>query len=184
MLGSLIVPWLVVIFFVGSGGGASLAAEDNPAWDGRKNITLGAMFQEEFRLKEGVQVIQPEGILYRVLATGTGRTPKSTDRVIVQYEGRHVDGKIFDAAKGEGYETRVDRNIRGWIEVLPRMREGDRWEVVIPSHLAYGANGQTIFDRKKAREIRIEPNETLIFVIELIQVLEPGKKSQSNPAGS
>lgn len=176
------VFWLTVFLAGWIGGRAWPASEENPAWDGRKNITLGAMFQEQYRQKEGVQVIEPEGILYRVLTPGTGRTPKATDRVLVQYEGRHVDGKIFDSA--EDYNTRVDRNLPGWIEVLPRMREGDRWEVVIPSHLAYGANGQMIFNRKKGQEIRIEPNETLIFVIELIQVFEPGKKSDSRSAKS
>lgn len=176
--------WASVTLVLSAGFLEAQTPEESPARDGRKNITLGAMFQEEYLRKEGVQVIRPAGILYRVLASGTGRTPKATDRVLVQYEGRHVDGTIFDTSRKEGYETRVDRNIQGWIEVLPRMREGDRWEVVIPSHLAYGANGQTIFDRKKGQEIRIEPNETLIFVIELIDVFEPGKKNENQPAKS
>jgi len=146
-----------------------MAAAINAEQGGRRNITLGAMFQEEFRQKEGVQELK-SGVLYRVEATGTGRTPKLSDRVKVRYEGRHVDGRVFDKSRGEEpQEFRVDRTVAGWQEVLPLMREGDKWEVVVPSHLAYGARGSAFGN--------IGPNETLAFTIELVDVMEPGEKS-------
>ena len=147
----------------------AMAAAINAEQGGRRNITLGAMFQEEFRQKEGVQELK-SGVLYRVEATGTGRTPKLSDRVKVRYEGRHVDGRVFDKSRGEEpQEFRVDRTVAGWQEVLPLMREGDKWEVVVPSHLAYGARGSAFGN--------IGPNETLAFTIELVDVMEPGEKS-------
>ena len=136
---------------------------------GRKNITLGAMFQEEFRQQEGVKELK-NGVLYRVEASGSGKNPKVSDRVKVRYEGRHVDGRVFDKSKGEDpQEFRVDRTVSGWQEVLPLMREGDKWVVVIPSHLAYGAKGNPVGN--------IGPNETLAFTIELVRVMDPGEKS-------
>jgi len=138
---------------------------------GRHNITQGAIFSDDFRQQEGVQELK-NGILYKVEVSGSGKTPKLSDRVKVRYEGRHVDGRVFDKSKGEEPQEfpRVDRTVAGWQEVLPRMREGDKWRVVIPSHLAYGATG-TPFGN-------IGPNETLDFTIELVEVLEPVKKTE------
>jgi len=135
----------------------------------RRNITLGAMFQEEFRQQEGVKELKG-GLLYKVEQSGTGRMPKLSDKVRVLYEGRRVDGQIFDQTKEqEPREFRLNREmIPGWQEVLPLMREGDRWEVVIPSHLAYSARGNPVG--------KISPNETLVFKIELVQVIDPGEK--------
>jgi len=141
---------------------------------GRRNITLGAMFSEEFRQQEGAQELK-NGILYKILTTGKGKTPKTSDSVKVKYEGRHVDGRIFDEKwKEEPARFRVDRNtIMGWQEVLPRMREGDKWEIVIPSHLAYGATGKYGKD-----DGSIGANETLVFLIELVEVEDPTKKAE------
>ncbi|MEY5062655.1 MAG: hypothetical protein RLZZ112_619, partial [Verrucomicrobiota bacterium] len=87
----------------------AMAAAINAEQGGRRNITLGAMFQDEFRQREGVKEIKG-GLLYRVEASGTGKTPKLSDRVRVRYEGRHVDGRVFDKSKGEeSQEFRVDR---------------------------------------------------------------------------
>ena len=135
----------------------------------RRNITLGAMFREEFKQLEGVQELK-SGILYKVEATGTGKTPKLSDWVRVNYAGKHVDGRVFDKSKGEPVRMRVDRTVPGWQEVLPRMREGDKWEVVIPSHLGYGAKGTGAGN--------IGANETLVFTIELVEVEDPLKKAE------
>ena len=149
----------------------AMAAAINAEQGGRKNITLGAMYQEEFRQQEGVKQLKG-GILYKVEASGTGKTPKLSDRVRVRYEGRHVDGRVFDKSKGEEpQEFRVDRTVAGWQEVLPLMREGDNWEVVVPSHLAYGAKGSSYGN--------IGANETLVFTIQLLDVMEPGEKNAS-----
>ena len=147
----------------------AMAAAIHAEQGGRKNITLGAMFQEEFRQQDGVKELKG-GLLYKVEVSGSGKTPKLSDRVKVRYEGRHVDGRVFDKSKGEEpQEFRVDRTVAGWQEVLPLMREGDKWEVVVPSHLAYGAKGSPFGN--------IGPNETLVFTIELVDVMDPGEKS-------
>lgn len=163
--------WLILGMTVGA---ETEEAETSAEQGARRNITLGAMFQEEFRQKEGVQELKG-GILYKAEVNGSGKTPKLSDRVRVHYEGRHVDGRVFDKSKGDKpQEFRVDRTVPGWQEVLPLMREGDKWEVVVPSHLAYGAKGTPYGN--------IGPNETLIFTIELVKVLDPGEKSA--PLGS
>jgi len=166
-------PWLAGMLLTGMAWAEDLdgamAAAIHAEQGGRKNITLGAMFQEEFRQQEGVRELKG-GVLYKVEVSGTGKTPKLSDRVKVRYEGRHVDGRVFDKSKGDDpQEFRVDRTVTGWQEVLPLMREGDKWEVVVPSHLAYGAKGSPYGN--------IGPNETLVFTIELVDILDPGEKS-------
>ena len=183
----LAVPVLVVVFrrLVGLGLVGSVGAEEEAPVAGeseareemqasadkgaRRNITLGAMFREEFKELEGVQELK-SGILYKVEATGTGKTPKLSDWVRVNYAGKHVDGRVFDQSKEEPVRMRVDRTVPGWQEVLPRMREGDKWEVVIPSHLGYGAKGTGAGN--------IGANETLVFTIELVEVEDPLKKAE------
>ena len=139
----------------------------------RKNITLGAMYCEEFKQQEGVRTLK-NGIMYKVEATGKGKTPKTSNWIKVNYVGKHVDGKVFEKSKeGEPVRFRVDRTVAGWEDVLPRMREGDKWEIVIPSHLAYGATGK--YGREDGT---IGANETLVFLIELVEVEDPAKKSE------
>ena len=147
--------------------GSNLQAETGA----RKNITLGAMFREEFKQQEGVQELKC-GVMYKVEASGKGKTPKLSDWIKVSYAGKHVDGRVFDKSKeGEPARLRVDRTVPGWQEVLPRMREGDKWEVVIPSQLGYGAKGTGAGN--------IGANETLVFTIELVEVEDPSKKSEA-----
>ncbi len=160
-----VVAWILALPLLG------IAEEEiaDPEQGGRRNITLGAMFREEFAQQEGAKELK-NGLLYRVEETGAGKTPKLSDRVKVWYEGRRVDGQIFDqTAENESREFRINRDvIPGWQEVLPLMREGDKWEVVIPPELAYGAKGHPFG--------KIGPNETLVFKIKLVQVLEPREK--------
>jgi len=137
----------------------------------RRNITLGAMFREEFKQLEGVQELKC-GVMYKVEASGKGKTPKLSDWIKVNYAGKHVDGRVFDKSKeGEPARLRVDRTVPGWQEVLPRMREGDKWEVVIPSQLGYGAKGTVAGN--------IGANETLVFTIELVEVEDASKKTEA-----
>ena len=162
-----VLPWILPFFFCVEVVGEESSEEGK---GGRHNITQGAIFTEDFRQQEGVQELK-NGILYKVITTGKGKTPKTSDRVKVNYFGRHVDGRVFDQSKeGQPGEFRVDRTVAGWQDVLPRMREGDKWEVVIPSHLAYGASGTPYGN--------IGPNETLVFSMELVEVLEPAKKNE------
>jgi FKBP-type peptidyl-prolyl cis-trans isomerase FklB len=109
----------------------------------------------------------PSGIQYVVLHQGTGTvSPTVTSRVTVNYRGMLVDGTEFDStwAHGAPVSFTVDKVIRGWQDVIPRMHVGDRWKVVIPPRLAYGEAGALP---------RIGPNEALVFEIELLDI-KPG----------
>ena len=176
--------WLIAFAFSGmvqaeDEGGVSTASEEAAKEEmqvgvekgARRNITLGAMFREEFQQQEGVTALK-SGVLYKVEVAGKGKTPKLSDWIKVNYAGKHVDGRVFDKSKeGEPARMRVDRTVPGWQEVLPRMREGDKWEVVIPSHLGYGAKGTGAGN--------IGANETLVFSIELVEVEDPAKKAEA-----
>ena len=106
----------------------------------------------------------PSGIQYAVLKQGTGSVhPRVESMVTVNYRGMLIDGTEFDSswAHGAPVSFMVDKVIRGWQDVIPRMRVGDRWKVVIPPQLAYGERGQLP---------RIGPNEALVFEIELLEI--------------
>ncbi len=126
-----------------------------------KNKEEEEKFFEENEKKEGV-ITLPSGIQYKVLKSGNGKSPKATDKVVVNYIGKYIDGTEFDNSykRGKPFETQVSGVIKGWTEILQLMKEGDKWEVYIPSKLAYGERGSG----------RIEPNKTLIFEIELLKV--------------
>ena len=109
----------------------------------------------------------PSGLRYRVIKSGTGRTPTPADTVTVSYRGTLVDGFVFDETKeGETANLPVARLIAGWREALTLMKEGDEWELVVPAELGYG----------KARSGDIPGNQTLIFQMHLIRVLQPGAR--------
>ena len=102
------------------------------------------------------------GLKYKVLRKGDGRSPKATDIVKVNYEGKLLNGTIFDSSyqRGEPIEFPLNRVIPGWTEGLQLMQEGAEYEFLIPSNLAYGPQGAG----------PIPPNSDLIFTVELIQV--------------
>ena len=122
----------------------------------------GEAFQVEYSQRQGV-VATASGLQYRVIETGEGRSPGPADTVVVHYVGQLIDGTEFDSSKGRGTPATFSLGgiIPGWQEALQLMREGDIWEVVIPSELAYGVQGAGG---------SIGPNETLVFEIELISV--------------
>ena len=122
----------------------------------------GEAFQVEYSQRQGV-VATASGLQYRVIETGEGRSPGPADTVVVHYVGQLIDGTEFDSSKGRGTPATFSLGgiIPGWQEALQLMHEGDVWEVVIPSELAYGARGAGT---------SIGPNETLVFEIELISV--------------
>ena len=122
----------------------------------------GEAFQAEYSQRQGV-VATASGLQYRVIETGKGRSPGPADTVVVHYVGRLIDGTEFDSSRARGTPATFSLGgiIPGWQEALQLMREGDTWEVVIPSELAYGARGAGT---------SIGPNETLVFEIELISV--------------
>jgi len=131
---------------------------------GEKNKREGGIFLETNKKKEGVQTL-PSGLQYKVLKAGAGKKPTATDTVTVHYRGTLIDGKEFDSSyrRGKPATFPVNGVIPGWTEALPLMEEGAKWELFIPSNLAYGERGA-------GRDIG--PNATLIFEVELISIEE------------
>jgi FKBP-type peptidyl-prolyl cis-trans isomerase FklB len=127
------------------------------------NIEKGDSFLEENKKKDNV-ITLPSGLQYEVLTEGTGKKAQATDQVKCHYEGTLIDGTLFDSSikRGEPAVFGVNQVIPGWVEALQLMPEGSKWRLYIPSDLAYGARG--------AGEM-IPPHSTLIFDVELIQVL-------------
>ena len=125
------------------------------------NKAAGEKFLKENAKKPGV-VTMPSGLQYKVIKVGNGPMPKDTSTVVVNYEGKTIDGKVFDSSytKKEPVTMRVNQVIPGWTEALLRMPEGSAWEVYIPQNLAYG--------EREAGQIK--PFSTLIFKIELVKV--------------
>jgi FKBP-type peptidyl-prolyl cis-trans isomerase FklB len=128
-----------------------------------ENIEKGKKFLEENKQKPNV-VTLPSGLQYEVITEGNGKKPKATDRVKCHYEGTLIDGTLFDSSikRGEPAVFGVNQVIKGWVEALQLMSEGSKWRLYIPSDLAYGAAG--------AGEM-IPPHSTLVFEVELIEVL-------------
>jgi FKBP-type peptidyl-prolyl cis-trans isomerase len=127
-----------------------------------ENMKKGATFLAENKKKDGVKVTE-SGLQYKVLEEGTGKTPKATDTVKVHYRGTTINGREFDSSyrRGEPIEFPLNGVIKGWTEGLQLMKEGSKYELYIPSNLAYGSRGAGG---------AIGPNETLIFQVELIEV--------------
>ncbi len=131
--------------------------------DAAKNLAEGQAFLAANKGKEGVKVL-PSGLQYKVMKAGTGRRPTAADRVKTHYRGRFIDGAEFDSSysRGQPAQFAVGGVIKGWTEALQLMREGAKWELYIPPNLAYDTRGMPP---------KIGPNSTLIFEIELIEVV-------------
>lgn len=128
------------------------------------NRDAGKKFLEENAQKDGV-ITLPSGLQYKVLVKGEGEVPLATDKVKVHYEGRLVDGTVFDASAKHGdepIEFTANQVIRGWTEALTMMPVGSKWQLYIPYELAYGERG--------AGE-DIKPYSTLIFDVELVDIV-------------
>ena len=128
-----------------------------------ENIAKGKAFLAENAKKEGI-VTLPSGLQYEVITEGNGKKPSATDRVKCHYEGTLIDGTLFDSSikRGQPAVFGVNQVIKGWVEALQLMSEGSKWRLFIPSELGYGA--------QQAGEM-IPPHSTLIFEVELIEVL-------------
>lgn len=125
------------------------------------NKKAGEKFLAENKKKAGV-VTLPSGVQYKVIKEGKGEMPKDTSLVEVNYEGRTLDGKVFDSSykRKETAKMRANQVIKGWTEALTHMPEGSVWEVYIPQELAYGP-------RQQGADIK--PFSVLVFKIELIK---------------
>ena len=135
------------------------------------NRDAGRKFLED-NAKQPDVVTLPSGLQYKVLVQGDGEVPLKTDKVLVNYEGRLIDGTVFDASAKHGdqpSEFTPEQVIKGWTEALTMMPVGSKWQLFIPYELAYGA-----------REAgQIQPYSTLIFDVELVGISRP---ETENPA--
>ena len=125
------------------------------------NKQAGEKFLAANKKKPGV-VTLPSGLQYKVIKEGNGPMPKDTSLVKVNYEGKTIDGKVFDSSykRGDAVTLRANQVIKGWTEALVRMPVGSVWEVYSPQELAYG-------EREQAQ---IKPFSALIFKIELVSL--------------
>jgi FKBP-type peptidyl-prolyl cis-trans isomerase FklB len=112
--------------------------------------------------KDGV-FVTASGLQYKIVEKGKGKSPTSENKVIAHYTGMLLDGTVFDSShdRGEPATFTVSGVIKGWQEALPMMKEGGKWQIVVPANLAYGDRGVGNL---------IGPNETLIFDIELVSI--------------
>ena len=139
-----------------------------------KNKKEGAAFLTENKKKEGVKTTA-SGLQYKVLKEGKGATPRPTDIVTTHYRGTFLDGTEFDSSyrRNEPAKFPCNRVIKGWTEALQMMKVGDKWQLFIPSELAYGVQGMGE---------DIPPNATLVFEIELLDTKPPATGSSTLPA--
>jgi FKBP-type peptidyl-prolyl cis-trans isomerase FklB len=128
-----------------------------------KNDQVGRAFLEKNKTQSGV-ITLADGLQYKVLTTGAGASPALTDSVTVNYEGKLLNGTIFDSSykRNKPITFPVNGVIKGWQEALTLMQPGATWEVYIPANLAYGSSG--------VPGSEIGPNETLVFKINLVSV--------------
>ena len=129
------------------------------------NRDAGKKFLAENAKKEGV-VTLPSGLQYKVLVKGEGKIPQVSEKVFVNYEGRLVDGTVFDASSKHGSkpsEFRPNQVIKGWTEALTMMPVGSKWQLYIPYELGYG----------EQEAGTIKPFSTLIFDVELVGIDKP-----------
>ena len=129
-----------------------------------KNLKEGKEFLAENKEKEGIKTTE-SGLQYKVIEEGSGATPDANDTVRVHYEGKTIDGETFENSRdqGEPVEFPVNRVISGWTEGLQLMKEGAHYKFFIPTDLGYGTRVRP--------GGKIEPNEALIFDVELIEVI-------------
>ena len=132
-----------------------------------EKLELNKKAGEEFlaiNAKEaGIEVL-PSGLQYEILTKGEGKLPQAADQVVCHYEGRLIDGRVFDSSvqRGQPAQFGVTQVIQGWVEALQLMPVGSKWRLFIPSNLAYGESG--------AGEM-IEPNSALIFDVEVLDIV-------------
>ena len=141
---------------------------------GKQNKKEGETFLAENKKKEGVKT-SPSGLQYKVIKAGSGKKPKSIDTVTVHYRGTLINGTEFDSSykRGQSVSFQVSGVIPGWTEALQLMEEGAKWQLFIPSNLAYGERGAGG---------AIGPNATLIFEVELVSIQEKKENQSEKPA--
>ncbi|MEC8784860.1 MAG: FKBP-type peptidyl-prolyl cis-trans isomerase [Planctomycetota bacterium] len=133
------------------------------------NQAEGAAFLKANKAKEGV-VTTESGLQYKVIKAGEGPSPAAEDTIKANYKGTFINGEVFDQSQeGQPIEIPVGAVIKGWVEALQLMKVGSKWELYVPGDLAYGPQGPP----------GIGPNRTLIFEVELLEIVSkdaPGDK--------
>ncbi len=140
----------------------------------QKTAAAGQAFLEANKSKPGV-VTLPDGLQYKVITQGSGDSPSANDEVTVNYKGSLLDGTEFDKSPAGGRPFMVRGVIPGWTEALQKMNVGSKWELYVPSNLAYGPNGHPPV---------IPPNSTLIFEVELLSITHPQPPPPHQPLTS
>jgi FKBP-type peptidyl-prolyl cis-trans isomerase len=135
-----------------------------------KNKTEGEAFLAANKSKDGV-VTLPSGLQYKILTAGTGPKPTASDSVVCNYKGTLINGTEFDSSykRGQPATFGVGQVIKGWTEALQLMPVGSKWQLFIPSSLAYGERGPG----------EIGPNSTLIFEVELLSIQDKAKDDKT-----
>jgi FKBP-type peptidyl-prolyl cis-trans isomerase FklB len=147
-----------------------------------KNKAEGEAFLAQNKSQPGVQTLPAVAVdgktyelQYKVITDGTGESPTPLDTVTVNYRGTFINGEEFDSSSKAGHPISfpLNRVIRGWSESITHMKVGSKWQLFIPSELAYGPNGYGS---------RIGPNTTLIFEVELLSIQHPQTQAAPVPA--
>ena len=135
----------------------------------------GEKFLAENKTKEGV-VTLASGLQYKILKQGTGEKPTIADTVVCNYKGTLINGTVFDASEKHGGPATfpVKGLIGGWTEALQLMPVGSKWQLFVPSNLAYGAHGPA----------EIGPNATLIFEVELVSIQKAAAPAAGGQTGT
>ena len=155
---------LALTVWAGGMGALALAADDP------LSIDANLKYLEDNKVKKGV-ILRPSGLQFRIIQNGFGKRPQSTDEVKVYYTGKLINGVVFDGTSpGLPASMKLNSVIPGWIEALQLMREGDRWQLVIPPNLGYGVRG--------AGNGAIPPNQTLIFDIKLVETTPAPRRGE------
>lgn len=141
---------------------AFIVHQTNPKLMAESALEKGEKYLKQNATKDGVKTTAT-GLQYKVLKDGEGKSPKATDTVLVHYRGTLLDGTEFDSSykRNQPIEFPLNRVIPGWTEGVQLMKEGAKFQFVIPSKLAYGSRGAGG---------DIGPDETLIFEVELLKV--------------
>lgn len=137
-----------------------------------ENKKMGDAFLAENKQKEGV-VTLPSGLQYKIIETGSGRSPRLQDNVEVYYSGSLVTGEVFDSSEKRGKSSvfPLKSVVPGWRKALVKMKIGDKWRIYLPSELAYGARSPSEL---------IAANSALIYDIKLIAVVDGQSEKKTN----
>jgi FKBP-type peptidyl-prolyl cis-trans isomerase FklB len=149
--------------------------EEKMLVQGEANKKEGEAFLAANKTKDGV-VTLPSGLQYKILTEGTGPKPAATDTVVCNYKGTLIDNTEFDSSykRGQPATFPVSGVIKGWTEALQLMQVGSKWQLFIPSDLAYGARG--------GPGGGIGPNATLVFEVELMSIQAKAQVQPPTPA--